>query len=460
MGRYNISKDFDFTVVDNTDSQVVIFDVLDENYLFDSNSLSIYNIDELTAGLAKSELFWNDNLIGSNISNSYSSQSIEQSANALMQLLNSKTIFTKAPRPQHDEVDASMLSLCILLTEQCNQSCTYCFEKELFNLSSDIINIETIKKVIDLQVNSKTNKYNIMFFGGEPLLCFDLIRETVEYIRDRFNNEMSVNFTLTTNGTLFTDEIIEYLNNQSFNLIVSLDGDERIHNIQRPLHNGDNGYAKIVKSLEIIRCYDLYDKTTIRATFTKHSLKQLLSQVKSIIALGYYNISIEPAVLGPDNPLALTINDYRAITRCYDEFVSWIVNNKQSLQQLNVFHFSRLGAILKHKIHRQFECSAGNRFIAITPDGEIAPCDVTAGMKKLSIGNTHTGFNDNIRSKWMDDYRHRQDCSQCWVRHFCGGGCRAWALSYNKDINKPYAFSCMYTKILFAYTTRMLSVSK
>jgi len=354
-------------------------------------------------------------------------------------------------------------ALCMHIAHDCNLRCKYCFaDTGGFGAERGCINIHTAKRAVDFLVERSENRRNleIDFFGGEPLLAFDIVKETVEYARGlEEKHGKRFRFTLTTNGLLLNDDAIVFINREMSNIVLSLDGRREVNDALRPTINGKGSYDLIVPKFQKLlneRQGDYF----IRGTFTAKNL-DFASDVLHIADLGFRNISIEPVVLEDGHELAICEEHLPEIFREYDRLAEILARGYGGVTQPppegvpsadgggcvpNFFHFNvdLEGGPCVYK--RLRGCGAGGEYAAVTPDGSIYPCHQFAGREKYRMGSVLDGTFTPNSNLTVNHIKAREGCSDCWAKYFCGGGCAAANLNINGEINTPYRIGCEMQK--------------
>jgi uncharacterized protein len=330
-------------------------------------------------------------------------------------------------------------ALCLLVAQDCNLRCAYCFAGEgLYLGERGLMTAETARKAVDFLITQSGKRRNleIDFFGGEPLLALDTVKHTVEYAK-RVAPEKVFRFTLTTNGLLLDEETIQYLNLEMDNLVLSLDGRREVND----RHRGKTYdtllpmYKRVVET----RTGDYY----VRGTFTRENL-DFCEDVLHLASLGFRNISIEPAVLPPGHPLALTEGDLPRICAEYEKLCKVMEEGAD----FSFFHFNvdlTQGPCVYKRLRG---CGAGVEYAAVTPEGDVYPCHQFAGRQEWKMGNVSDGdFSEKISSDLKKmDANGREECRTCWAKYFCGGGCAAANLTVNGEFTRPDRLGCELVK--------------
>lgn len=338
---------------------------------------------------------------------------------------------------------ALVKALCLHVSHDCNLRCKYCFAStgDFGTGKRMTMDVETAKKAIDFVVAKSGNRRNIEvdFFGGEPLMAMDTVKATVEYARSlEKEHNKCFRFTITTNGVLLNDENIEYINREMSNAVLSLDGRREVNDDLRPTVNGKGSYDVIVpkfkKLIEGRGTKDYY----LRGTFTRFH-KDFAEDVKALAAIGKH-VSVEPVVGKEDDPYALQESDLPELKAEYERLAEYLKDHRET----NFFHFNVDLAQGPCVIKRLRGCGAGCEYVAVTPDGDIYPCHQFVGNEAYKLGNVYDGsFLKELSSQFaaLNIYT-REECSHCWARFYCSGGCSASNLLVNGDIKHPHKVGC------------------
>lgn len=342
-------------------------------------------------------------------------------------------------------------ALCLHIAHACNLACRYCFAgKGEYNGKSALMSFEVGKKAIDFLIQSSGNRRNLEvdFFGGEPLMNFEVVKEIVAYgrsLEEKYNKKFR--FTLTTNGILLDDDVLEFANREMSNLVLSIDGRRELHDYMRPGRNGKGSYdiilPKFIKAAEERNQTDYY----VRGTFT-HFNTDFDKDVLHLADLGFKQISVEPVVADPSCDYAITDDDIDKICDSYDRLAKEMLKRKKEGRGFNFFHFmiDLSGGPCVAK--RLSGCGSGTEYLAVTPWGDLYPCHQFVGNEKFLIGNLDEGIK---RTDICNDFKRcnvysKPKCRQCFARFFCSGGCAANAYNFNGGINETYDVGCILQK--------------
>jgi uncharacterized protein len=337
-------------------------------------------------------------------------------------------------------------ALCLHLAHDCNLRCKYCFASEgHYGGKRGLMPLDVAKKAVDfLLENSKGRKHcEVDFFGGEPLLNFDVLKDTVEYGRTRAEELGKVlKFTVTTNALKVPPEVRAYLNQENISIVLSLDGREEVHDRLRQLPGGGGSWQQVLDNCKAIVDDRGGDNYYLRGTYTRHNL-DFARDVAEMIDEGFTQISLEPAVLSPESEEALREEDLPQLFAEYERLVRLLWDLETLDRKVFFFHFELdldQGPCAKKRAQG---CGAGAAYLAVTPDGLLYPCHQFAGEEEFCAGHVETGVTSGVLAKFAGlDTVEKETCRDCFARFFCGGGCHAAAWQMSGDLSEPYALGC------------------
>lgn len=340
-------------------------------------------------------------------------------------------------------------ALCLHVAHDCNLKCNYCFAAQGdFGGAKELMSLEVGKKSIDYLIENSGNRRNLEvdFFGGEPLMNWEVVKELVQYGREREKEKnKNIRFTITTNGVLLDDEKIKYINENMHNVVLSLDGRKVVNDAMRPTLNDKGSYDLIVpkfKKLVDERPKDKY--YYVRGTFTRQNL-DFSKDVLHFADLGFGLTSVEPVVDSEENPYALREED---LPKIFEEYENLAVEYSDRLLNKDDFKFFHFMIDLNQGpcvIKRLSGCGAGSEYLAITPSGDVYPCHQFVGNEDFKLGNIAEELNipKDLQSEFRNAHIYNKpDCKECWAKFYCSGGCHANAYNFNDDILKPYKVGC------------------
>ncbi len=347
---------------------------------------------------------------------------------------------------------APIKSMCLHISHDCNLRCKYCFASTGdFGKGRKLMPVETGKKAIDFLLTHSGNRHNLEldFFGGEPLMNWDAVKEIVDYARSKeeeYNKKFR--FTVTTNGVLLNDDSIDYINKEMKNVVLSLDGRKCVNDNMRLTINGKGSYDIFVPKFQKLvekRLQGDNKEYYARGTFTKHNLDFANDVYHIADDLGFDQLSVEPVIADASEPYAITEEDLPAIFAEYEKLaVEMIRRKKEEGGCFNFFHFMIDLDQGPCAIKRLRGCGCGNEYVSVTPDGDIYPCHQFVGNDEWKMGNLDDETLDiEMKDKFAcSNIYTKEGCKDCWCKFYCSGGCNANNYSFNKDINKPVKLSC------------------
>ena len=338
-------------------------------------------------------------------------------------------------------------ALCLHVAHVCNLNCSYCFASQgKYQGDRAVMSFEVGKQAFDwLVANSGTRRnLEVDFFGGEPLMNWDVVKQLVEYARSiEKKYDKNFRFTLTTNGVLVDDEVIEFANREMSNVVLSLDGRKEVHDRFRVDYAGKGSYDTIVpkfkKFVEARGGKDYY----MRGTFT-HNNVDFTEDIFHMADLGFTELSMEPVVCPPDDPCALTEEDMPKLFEQYEILAKEMIKRKKEGRPFTFYHYMldlKNGPCIYKRITG---CGSGTEYMAVTPWGELFPCHQFVGDEKYSLGNVWDGVTNK---EVQDQFRccnaySREECKDCWARLYCSGGCAANSYHATGSIGGVYKYGC------------------
>ncbi len=342
-------------------------------------------------------------------------------------------------------------AVCLNISHDCSLRCGYCFaENGSFGGERCLMSEETAHRAVDFLIENSgdSDALEIYFFGGEPLMNFDVLRSTVSYARAAAEKAgKSIEFSLTTNGTLLDDEKTEYINREISSVVLSADGRKEINDSVRCRADGSGIYDEIMPRFRKLTEGRNGSGYCIRGTFTRKNT-DFSEDVFSIFEEGFDRISIEPVSGKVPAEYALTELELPGIFREYDRLTERMIQSEKEGRYIDFFHFNlhMSGETCQHG--RTKGCGCGNDYIAVTPSGDVYPCHQFAGDSEMCLGNIHDGFlRNDLRERFAAaDVMSRQGCSDCWAKIYCGGGCSAVNRQFSGSIEKTHKLSCLLIK--------------
>lgn len=338
-------------------------------------------------------------------------------------------------------------ALCLHVAHTCNLNCSYCFASQgKYQGERALMSFEVGKRAFDFLIENSGSRVNLEvdFFGGEPLMNWDVVKQLVEYARSvEKQHNKNFRFTLTTNGMLIDDDVIEFANKEMSNVVLSLDGRKHINDHFRVDYAGKGSYETIVpkfkKLVEARGHKDYY----MRGTFT-HNNVDFTEDIFHMADLGFKELSMEPVVCPEGDPYALTREDLPKILNQYEILAKEMIRRKKAGNGFTFYHYMldlKNGPCIYKRITG---CGSGTEYMAVTPWGELYPCHQFVGDEKYSLGDIWQGVTKkDVQDKFRSQNAYaREECKDCWAKLYCSGGCAANAYHATGDVSGIYEYGC------------------
>ena len=338
-------------------------------------------------------------------------------------------------------------ALCLHVAHTCNLNCTYCFAGQgKYHGSEALMSEETACRAIDFLIENSGDRRNLEvdFFGGEPLMNFDVVKKTVAYAREREKDSgKNFRFTLTTNGMLIDDDVIDFANRECHNVVLSLDGRPEVHDRLRRTYKGEGSYERIVPRFKKLAESRGGEGYYMRGTYT-HYNTDFASDVLHMADLGFSELSMEPVVCPPGDPYALTEEDLPVLYEQYDLLAREMIKRRREGKPITFYHYM-IDLENGPCIHKRI---AGSEYMAVTPTGDLYPCHQFVNDPAYLLGNVTGGVKRHDicgEFKKCNVYSH-PECRDCWAKFYCSGGCAANAYHATGKINGVYDYGCRLFK--------------
>ena len=381
----------------------------------------------------------------------YSSGELQETLEEVEELKESGELFAEDEYQQYvidfKKRKTVVKALCLHIAHDCNLGCRYCFAEEgEYHGRRALMSLEVGKQALDFLVANSGNRRNLEvdFFGGEPTMNFDVVKELVRYGRSLEGpHNKNFRFTLTTNGVLLDDDIMEFANREMANVVLSIDGRKEVNDYMRPTRNGKGSYDLIVPKFR--KFAELRNQTNyyVRGTFTHHNL-DFSEDVLHLADLGFKQISVEPVVAPPEEPYAIREEDLPKLLEEYDKLAKEMIKREKEGRGFNFFHFmiDLTGGPCVYK--RLSGCGSGTEYLAVTPWGDFYPCHQFVGQEEFLMGNVDEGLK---RLDIRDEFKccnvyAKEKCRDCFARFYCSGGCAANSYNFHGSINDAYDIGC------------------
>ena len=348
---------------------------------------------------------------------------------------------------RHTEIKA----LCLHVAHTCNLSCDYCFASQgKYHGDRALMSFEVGKRAIDFLIENSGSRKNLEvdFFGGEPLMNWEVVKQIVGYARSiEKEHNKNFRFTLTTNGVLLDDEVIDFANREMHNVVLSLDGRKEVHDSLRKTVNGQGSYDVIVPKFKHFAEKRGNRGYYMRGTFT-HNNTDFTTDICHMADMGFKELSMEPVVCAPDDPYALTEEDLPVLYRQYEILAEEMLKRSREKRGFTFYHYmiNLSGGPCIYK--RISGCGSGTEYLAVTPWGELYPCHQFVGESEYSMGDIWKGVtNTKIRDEFkLCNAYAREECKDCWAKLYCSGGCAANAYHATGKITGVYEYGCKLFK--------------
>ncbi len=338
-------------------------------------------------------------------------------------------------------------ALCLHIAHDCNLACRYCFAEEgEYRGHRELMSYEVGKKALDFLIANSGSRRNLEvdFFGGEPLMNWQVVKDLVAYGREQESiHNKKFRFTLTTNGVLLSDEVMEFANREMSNVVLSIDGRKEVNDRMRPSRNGKGSYELILPRFQKLAESRNQNNYYVRGTFTHNNL-DFSEDVKHLADLGFKQISVEPVVALPEESYAIREEDLPVLFEEYDRLAKLMLEYKKEGKDFNFFHFmiDLTGGPCVAK--RLSGCGSGTEYLAVTPWGDLYPCHQFVGRTEFLMGNVDDGI---VEPELREEFKvcnvySKEKCRNCFAKFYCSGGCAANSHQFHGNINDVYDIGC------------------
>lgn len=428
--------------------------------VLDVNSGAIHVVDDVTYDVIayineNSVEQYSKEVLVNTLSEKYDRAEVEEALGEVQSLIDDESLFTKDTYEDYimdfKKRPTVVKALCLHIAHDCNLACQYCFAEEgEYHGRRALMSFEVGKKALDFLIANSGSRRNLEvdFFGGEPLMNFQVVKDLVAYGREQEKiHDKKFRFTLTTNGVLLNDEIMEFCNKEMGNVVLSIDGRKEVHDKMRPFRKGAGSYDLVVPKFQKFAESRNQDKYYARGTFT-HYNTDFAADVLHLADLGFKQISVEPVVAEPSEPYAITEEDLPKLFEEYDKLAAEMVKRHKSGEDFNFFHFMidlEGGPCVAKRLSG---CGSGTEYLAVTPWGDFYPCHQFVGNEKFLMGNVDEGVkNTELRDEFKCcNVYAKEKCRNCFAKFYCSGGCAANAFNFSGDICGAYDIGCELQK--------------
>lgn len=419
--------------------------------LLDVNSSTLHILDKITFDILDIFTGQNHAEVMAALSGTYSTDELQEALAELGQLMEQGLLF--APNlgvPMSFSEQPIVKSVCLHVAHDCNLRCGYCFAGTGdFGHDRGLMSPETARKAVDFLIaqSGPRRHCEIDFFGGEPLLNMDVVRETVAYVRQREAETGKVfKLTLTTNAVLLDQANIDFLNDNHISLVLSLDGRQEVHDSMRPGTCGEGSYEDVLRNITAAVNARDGQNYYLRGTFTAYNL-DFAADVLDMADKGFKLLSVEP-VVGKDAPYEIKEEHLPQLFSEYEKLAEEYLRRKLAGNGFEFFHFNldvHHGPCIAKRLSG---CGAGHEYLAVTPDGDLYPCHQFVGREGFQLGNVWEGVtNTTLPQQFRQTHvLNKEECRKCWARFYCSGGCHANAQLMHGVLDQPYAVGCELQK--------------
>lgn len=427
------------------------------NIVIDVNSGAIHVVDDMTYDMIEMYESSDKDSIFTEMAKRYPAHKdeIAEVWDEIAELIAAEELFTKdsyepyitdfAKRP------TVVKALCLHIAHDCNLACQYCFAEEgEYHGKRELMSYEVGRKALDFLVANSWQSRNLQvdFFGGEPLMNFQVVKDLVAYGRSLEETyDKKFRFTLTTNGVLLNDDIMEFANKEMGNVVLSIDGRKEVHDRMRPFRKGAGSYDLIVPKFQKFADSRHQEKYYVRGTFTHNNL-DFSKDVLHLADLGFKQISVEPVVAQETDSYAIREEDLPQLMEEYENLALEMVKRHGKENDFNFFHFMidlEGGPCVAKRLSG---CGSGTEYLAVTPTGDLYPCHQFVGNTDFLMGNVDDGVvNTDLRDEFKSCNVYAKDkCRECFARFYCSGGCAANSYNFHGDIHNAYDIGCALQK--------------
>lgn len=422
------------------------------NIVLDVNSGSVHVVDELVYDvIGLLDEGQEEAAVYEKLKDTYKKDDIQTALKEIQELKDAKMLFTediyRNAIEHFKERETVVKALCLHIAHDCNLACRYCFAEEgEYHGRRALMSYEVGKQALDFLIANSGNRKNLEvdFFGGEPLMNWQVVKDLVAYGREQEKiHNKNFRFTLTTNGVLLDDEIMEFANKEMANVVLSIDGRKEVHDFMRPFRKGAGSYDLVVPKFQKFAKSRGEKSYYARGTFTRHNL-DFSEDVLHLADLGFDQISVEPVVADEKEEYALKWEDVPKICEEYDKLAKEMIKRKKEGKGFNFFHFmiDLTGGPCVYK--RLSGCGSGTEYLAVTPWGDLYPCHQFVGEEKYLMGNVWDGVK---RTDLCNEFKNcnvyaKEKCQNCFAKFYCSGGCAANSYNFHGSINDVYELGC------------------
>ena len=427
------------------------------NIVLDICSGSVHVVDDIAYDIienyenqTRDEVF--SKIFTKHANKNVSLEDIESCYNQVEELKKNGSLFTPDTfEPMADKLKQKtsgvIKALCLHVAHTCNLNCSYCFASQgKYHGERAVMSLEVGKRALDFLIENSGSRHNLEvdFFGGEPLMNFQMIKDLVAYAREQEKiHKKNFRFTLTTNGVLIDDDVIDFCNREMSNVVLSLDGRKEVHDKYRVDYAGNGSWEKIVPKFQKLVSARDGKGYYMRGTFT-HSNPDFLNDIKVMLDLGFKELSMEPVVCAKGDAEELTEEDFSVVCKQYEDLANLMMKKDKEGDPFTFYHYMidlKGGPCIYKRISG---CGSGTEYMAVTPWGDLYPCHQFVGEEKYKLGDIYNGVtNKEAQNEFAScNVYARPDCKDCWAKLYCSGGCAANAYHATGSVRGVYEYGC------------------
>ncbi|MCF6092834.1 thioether cross-link-forming SCIFF peptide maturase [Microaerobacter geothermalis] len=432
-----------------------------KNIVLDVNSNSLFSVDDLAAEVIHRYPSTDKGELMDSLSKEFGEAAVQEAIHEVEELIKEGVLYTEQSLPTDIRLNHGSISgMCLHVSHDCNLRCRYCFAGTgPYGQKRMMMTVETGKKALDflIRLSKESPVLEVDFFGGEPLLNFEVIKELVAYGRLKEKETgKKFSFSLTTNGTHLTEEVEQFLNEENINLVLSLDGRPEVNDKMRPQADGSGSFSTILPNLQRLmsnrrgsqdKRYGIGTYTYLRGTFTSENL-DFSNDVQFLADMGFSRISMEPVVLPEGRKYSLREEHLSQIKEEYDRLTDLVVERLGTEKEISFHHFEIDLEDGPCYAKRLSGCGAGFHYIAVTPEGDIYPCHQFVGIQEMKMGHLDEGITrGDIGETFQEITVHQKPaCRDCWAKYLCCGGCHVMHYNFHNDLTQVNSFYCEMIK--------------
>ncbi|MCU0288409.1 MAG: SPASM domain-containing protein [Acidobacteria bacterium] len=462
-----------------TQKEIHIFNRLGQNLAFDVNDMNLFEINQMTREIFQQVNGKTPDELTAILSDHFPSTEVLHVLSKLMELdlvgyqlpkpaAHTSNTEQEPKTPHHDGIK----QLVLFVSQDCNLNCRYCYIQHGGHIQKKYMSEEVARAAVDLlfQESHKVTDLGISFYGGEPMLQFDLIKKIIPYATRKAGEfHKTIKYTMTTNGTLLTDKAIEFLSANNVKVMVSLDGPQKIHDENRVFVDGSGSFSSAFSAFIKLKTKD---KNTRTLTVMRSFDSSMTDIAQSLLDLGSHNFSIHPALSNSGELIIPRVKNEEneecsdsvdIYTRQYEEMVAYFLDNEMMFQEKPPFDFTWVFEKLKKRDKQKKNCGAAYTRFSVDTAGNILPCEHFIGEPAFYMGNVLTGLDrhqQNIKELEITNITMSETCRTCWCRNLCDTWCFFYSFKYSGDLKKPVEAQCRIIKNYFEIAMGVYSIRK